>query len=554
MAAPGTPHAGLRNMIQSLFLGMDAFAASAATQGKEGGVEEVQRFKAQQQNMALKAKADQREQSQSDAMIKAEQARTNMTIAQTTILQHNAPAEYDKLVNENRAALYDLYVNKLKINPVFSQAIIEGQDTGAFMNSLSSKLNGDLVNNTAIPVHDNGKLGGAGAAHVFGFDALRKTNVPTDMLAPTLQTLQSQIDMAKSVLPNGENDPAVKVAQGQLAVLKKGATINGADFYNLNNNMVASLMSRVENQRQIGAFQKDQAEAVKAKQAADPLFKLENEPGELSGEKSSAAIPQLQSKLTDPNTAPADKIRASRLLAVAQSAHARYLQDVTAKENASQQAKQGDPKGAAPLLASGDLTLADLKTRGMTPKYITDVIAETKKLDPKYNPADEMAAESVAKSPTQVQFFGSANSLIAKGGTLDQVVDAGSKLPDHKLPLFNKLADAQNYATGHPEVAAYMQTALGAADDYAKVLGGGTGTEGMQMHILNAMNASQNQQQRTAVVSAMKNAVNSQVTERIGTNKFLMRRYGYALPGNQPAAAAFDPKTDFKPITPQAAQ
>ena len=70
------------------------------------------------------------------------------------------------------------------------------------------------------------------------------------------------------------------------------------------------------------------------------------------------------------------------------------------------------------------------------------------------------------------------------------MVEAGAKLPNHTFPIFNKVADAKNYQSGNPQVAAYMQTALGAADDYAKVLGGGTGTEGMQLKILNAMNAS----------------------------------------------------------------
>jgi hypothetical protein len=550
MAAPGTPHAGLRNMLQSLLEGMDAFATAAATGGKEGGVEEIQKLKAQRQDMALKQQAGQREQSQADAMIQHTQALTNATIAQTEINKINAPLEHQKLVISNQDALYDLYVNKLHINPLFAVPIVQGQTTDDHMAAINGKANGDLVNHTVIPVHDDA-VGGPGNSYGFSFDQLRKVNVPIEQAAPVLANLQNQINFAKGVLPNGEKDPAVQAAQGKLDVLKKGATINGFDFFNFDNQVQAQILSRVNNQKAVSDFNEQQAKAKSAQQAADPLFKMENEPGEMSGEKSSAAIPLLQNKLSDPNTTPQDKVRATRLLAQAQSAHALFQQDQIQKANAEQQAKQGDPKGAAPLLASGDLTLQDLKTRGMTPKFITDVINETKKIDPKYNPADEMAAESVAKSPTQVQFFGSANSLIAKGGTLDQVVDAGSKLPNHTFPVFNKLSDAQNYATGHPEVAAYMQTALGAADDYAKVLGGGTGTEGMQMHILNAMNASLNQGTRVAVVQSMKKAVNSQVTERIGTNKFLMRRYGYALPGNQPAAAmtATNPQTKERVVS-----
>ncbi len=263
--------------------------------------------------------------------------------------------------------------------------------------------------------------------------------------------------------------------------MKKGSSVNGYDFYIFNNAVQNQITARVSGQQAVSDFQEKQAKAKEAQQKADPLFKMENEPGEMAGEKSSAAIPLLQNKLSDSATAPQDKIRASRLLAQAQQAHARFQQDQLQKANAEQLAKQGDPKAAGAMLASGDLTLADMKTRGMTPKFILDSTAAAKATNPKYNPADEVIAEQVAKSPQSGQFFGSANSLISKGGTLDQLVEQGAKLPNHNWPVFNKVADAKNYATGHPEVAAYLMTALGTADDYAKVVGGGQPSEHMQM-------------------------------------------------------------------------
>jgi hypothetical protein len=534
---PGTPHGGLLNIMDSLFLGMSAFAKSAATGGREGGPEEVEQVLNQRKEMALKQQDSQRASTLADAQIKHTQALTNATIAQTQINTMNAPEEHQKLVMDNQKALYDLYVNVLHINPLFAVPIVQGQTTDAHMSALNAKAGGDLVGNTVLPVHDD-KPGGPGTSHGFSFDQLRQVNIPIEQAGPVLANLQNQITLAKSVLPDGEKDPAIQAAQGKLDVMKKGGSVNGYDFYVFDNQVQAQILSRVANQQAISEFQQKQAAATKAKQEADPLFKLENDPSSLSGEKTSAAIPQLQAKLQDPATSPQDKVRATRLLAVAQSAHTWFLQDTIQKANAEQQAKQGDPAAAGAMLAKGDLTLSDMKTRGMTPKFILDATKAAQAIDPKYNPADEMIAEQVAKSPHANQFFGSANSLISKGGTLDQVVAAGAKLPNAQLPIFNKISDAVNYESGHPEVAAYMQTALGAADDYAKVLGGGTGTEGMQLKILNAMNAAQNQDQRTSVVNAMRGAVNSQVESRIGNNKFLQRLYGYALPGAQAAAPA----------------
>lgn len=525
---------------------MDAFGKSIATHGKEGGVQEVEQVQNANKQLAMEQQKAQREGNLVDAQIKHTQALTNMTVAQIELNKQNAPLEHQKLVIDNQKSLYDLYVNQLHINPIFAVPIVEGQATGDHMNAISAKANGDLVGNTVLPVHDE-KSGGSGNSYGFSYDSLRRVNIPMEQAGPVLQNLQNQIDLAKGVLPNGDKDPAVQAAQGKLDVMKKGSSVNGYDFFVFDNQVQGQILSRVANQKAVSDFQEKQAQATKAKQEADPLFKLENDPSALSGEKASAAIPQLQAKLQDPNTSAEDKVRATRLLAVASSAHARFLQDTVSKANADQQAKQGDPAAAGAMLAKGDLTLSDLKTRGMTPKFIMDATNAAQKVDPSYRPADEVIAEKVANSPEQTKFFGSANSLIAKGGTLDQVVAQGARLPNHTFPFFNKIADAKNYQGGSPEVAAYMQTALAAADDYAKVVGGGQGTEGMQLKFLNALNASQNQGQRIDVVNSMRQGVGSQVKERIGNNQFLDRLYGYGLK-NIPGAVTFDPTKDFHPI------
>src|SRR5260370_23098061 len=90
VAKPGQPHAGLVNMLGSLFLGMDAFAKAAATGGKEGGAQEVEAVENERKQMALKQAAGAREQSQSDAMIKHTHALTNTAITQLEILKMNA--------------------------------------------------------------------------------------------------------------------------------------------------------------------------------------------------------------------------------------------------------------------------------------------------------------------------------------------------------------------------------------------------------------------------------------------------------------------------------
>jgi len=255
---PTGPHAGLRNILQSLFEGMDAFATSAATGGREGGVQEIQQLKAQRQDMALKQQAN----ATASANITHLQALTNATIAQTEILKMNAPLEHQKLINENQAALYDLYVNKLHVNPLFAVPIVQGQTTDTHLAGVNAKANGDLVNNTVIP--GNGDRSTSG----FAVDALHKVDVPIDQAEGVLQTIQDHIDYAKAVLPNGEKDPAIQSAQGRLDQMKKGATVNGYDFFVFDNHVTNSLVKRAENYRGITEFQKQQADLKEAQNKA----------------------------------------------------------------------------------------------------------------------------------------------------------------------------------------------------------------------------------------------------------------------------------------------
>lgn len=197
-----------------------------------------------------------------------------------------------------------------------------------------------------------------------------------------------------------------------------------------------------------------------------------------------------------------------------------------AETAARQTAAQGDPNTAGHMLANGSLTLADLKSRGTTPQFITQAVAAAQKEKSDYNPADEVIAESVAKSQGANQFFGSANSLIAKGGTLDQLEAQGKKIPNEKLPILNTFEDWQQLAKGKGPLAGYAATALGVADDYGKVMGGGTASDHARDAALRLFAAASSPEMRADAIKATRDAVGSQRDSRIGNNQFLRRLYG----------------------------
>jgi len=182
------------------------------------------------------------------------------------------------------------------------------------------------------------------------------------------------------------------------------------------------------------------------------------------------------------------------------------------------------------LLVNGDATLSELKARGATPEFIVRTLNGAHQLSGgTYNPQAAEAAFDVAKSPANVGFFGSAKSLTDKGGTLDQLQEAAKDIPGGKIPVFNSIADWQQAATGSGPIAKYAALALGVADDYAKVMGGGVGSDASRMQALNLVGAKQSPEQRAGSIQGIRGAVGSQTASRIGNNKVLQRMYGDTL-------------------------
>jgi hypothetical protein len=190
---------------------------------------------------------------------------------------------------------------------------------------------------------------------------------------------------------------------------------------------------------------------------------------------------------------------------------------------------QGDPNDAGQLLVNGDATLSELKTRGATPQFIEAALNAARRLSGgKYNAQQADAQFAVARSPAQLAFFGSSKSLTDPGGTLDQLSAAGKNLPGGKFPALNSIADWEKAATGSGPIAQYASTALGIADDYAKVVGGGVGTDTARTQALALVPKSASPEAREAAIQGIRGTIHSQMNSRIGANPILQRMYGDA--------------------------
>ena len=215
---------------------------------------------------------------------------------------------------------------------------------------------------------------------------------------------------------------------------------------------------------------------------------------------------------------------ASSALSAGAEAKARLPYEL-AKTRAEQAVKDGDPGSAGQLLVNGDVAPSQLIS-ARNPAFAQQAFAAAKKINPNWNAQQAEGYFKVASAPQQAQFFGSAKSLTDQNGTLDQLQTAYSKLPNGQIPILNKLSDWTAAAAGNGATAAFAQTAIGVADDYAKVMGGGTATDTGREEVLKSFAQAHSPEQMAQAINAARQAVDSQMNGRIGTNPVLKRMYG----------------------------
>jgi len=278
------------------------------------------------------------------------------------------------------------------------------------------------------------------------------------------------------------------------------------------------------------------------------LSKLESDPAETSGDKAAAVMAMAQARQADPKTSPSDRVRWQHIESQAAVSARITEQQKAALARVQESAKDGDPNDAAQLLVAGVSSPAEmLSTR--RPEFTTAVIKRAHEIDPtwKANVAD--AQFTAAKSQQNVAMFGSGNSLVAKGGTLDQLEKIGKQIPQGQFPKWNTYADWVAASTGTGPIAEYAAKAIGVADDYGKVMGAGSASDSARDTALNIIAANQSPDQRAGALRGIRGSVNSQMKERIGTNKIMDSMYGYAITPDGPTVAMTQAEAQAKGAT-----
>lgn len=448
---------------------------------------------AQLQNMR-----QEQQQRQQEAPLRMQALQTQ---AQSGQLQLQQQQQAVKDQQSFRAAMTDPALHGKTIGEVADALAQKGQISQA---GWVAAKKADLDNKTGLAKLDDTQLSNAAAAHKQTQELYNNVmNLPDDQLVANWPSIAQQYDAipGNNKQPLNPNQPLTKAQLQQFGPLIS---------------MQQSYLS---------------SEMAKRKTAAD-VQQLEG--------KSDPASPfyaPSQASISMGTAPGAAQIQAGevRQAGAKSAAEAKAKQPYEMQLAAQRQAlSQGDPSAAAQLLIDGDATLSELKARGSTPSFISRTLYEAKRMSGgKYNAQAADAQYNVARSPANVAFFGSANSLLDKGGTLDQLEAAGKDIPHSQIPVLNTLADWEKAATGSGPLAKYASIALGAADDYSKVMTGSSqGSDTSRMQALKLFATNLSAEGRAGSISGVRGAVGSQVTGRIGKNPVLGRMYGSEMSGS----------------------
>lgn len=512
---PNAPHAKLLAMVNALAIGLSSFGTAVATHGEKGGAQEVAEIQGEQQNQ--KIQAQQAAQAQKNAKIQQQLTiiDTNQKLAQNVLFMATLPntltesdfkAKSEKLGVLNASA--DLQTKAL-------QDLIQTGNYDAYQ-----KLMGQLGDITGGATGTAVAGGGAAAnAPATAGGATAAPAAPSTGIPPAAMTSwKNSVDAASLAYPN---DPQIKqygdvLADSNASPMQLAQAANGAK------NRMAALDAATESRTKQNVAQ------------AGSVYAKLSTPEALAAPGAQASI---QAAIDNPNT-PSDQIMPLMdLIPQAYAAQANADAIKKRQAEADEAVKEGDPNAAGKLLAGRQTTISELKSRGMTPQFITQSINAALKIDPNYNAVAEDNFAKTAGSEQNQQFFGNVGSLIAAGGTLDQLAEISKGLSQSDIQALNKVKNWAELQVGVGGISATAAKAVGVADDYAKVMGAGVGSDASRAMVLHIIDPALSPDQRSQSIQAMKDAVKSQADARIGNNPWMKVEYGsLANPGGNTGA------------------
>lgn len=515
-------HSKLLAMVQGLSIGLSAAGTSLGTHGQEGGAPEVQAYYQKQQQAKQQAAAAQQ-------ALKSQQTQNQLTTAQTN--EANA---------RTRMLQGTFHDEQLKSHFQTQEAGIATESAAQNMFDSTGRIpQGWTVDEATGQVKEAPQTPAAGTTPSSGAPAAAAAtpgNALTPNLLPGVTPGAPTPNAAPATAPSG---PSIFDRRQGMILQYAGQKLGTDDTDVKTAQAVLADPKSTASQKRIAVLQVQnkagmQEEAVKdlltkadlqAKQEANlansSVAKLST-PESLVNPGAQAAI---QAKIDDPKTDPADVPRLRALLPQAAVAQLNAVNNKVREARLQQVALSGDPAEAGKLLADRSMTLAELKTRFTKSQDVERAIEEAQKIDPTYKPAEADDQAKLASSAANSQFFGNTDSLLVKGGTLDQLTKAYAGLGNTQIPAINKLDNLRKASVGNGPIAAAYAAQLAVADDVSKVISGGAGSDNSRQQVLDIMARDLSPEGQTAAINQIRDSIRSQRNGRIGINPYMKDMY-----------------------------
>jgi hypothetical protein len=301
-APPPGPHSRLLAMVQGLAVGVGAFAHSAATQGREGGPADVEKFQQQQQEEQLRSQQSQiagqtaqREQQEGDLRMQAMRGQMAVNQFQLEQMRMRAPLEIKKAQNDvaEQELTFKEHISKITGLPLMVIESMTGDGTGKTVQAMNdtAQQNGTTIHDaTWTHVQNDGAPGNG--SKIVGLDLAKfgGTVIPADSASLALNPVKTQISVGEGVL--GADAPEVKGAKQALETLQTGLAsgqMTVQQYSLLANRITTPIANAMGVKHATLDAQKQQAETTEAQQKA--VNETPAGAGVLAGAKAKAEQP-----------------------------------------------------------------------------------------------------------------------------------------------------------------------------------------------------------------------------------------------------------------------
>ncbi len=127
--------------------------------------------------------------------------------------------------------------------------------------------------------------------------------------------------------------------------------------------------------------------------------------------------------------------------------------------------------------------------------------------------------------------------MVEPGGAIEIAQNAARNLPKFNNATLNKVFNAAATEFGSTDATNFHTSMLGLADEYSKIMGGGTATDTGRQQALDILKAAYSKNQLAGAIQVMRNDIAARQKAMIGDNRYLQKQFGQQQPGGQPSSS-----------------